>query len=335
MINKKINVNIFLRNPNKLGNFSLEIFYNELLSELNKKINVKIKIVPFKNKGVIGRIVNIIYCWSNQADINHIVGDISYCSLLMKKKKLVITILDCISMYGDNNFKKYLLRYFLFLMPVNKAKKIIVISESTKKDLEKLLNKKLYNCNVIPVTVSSSFFTNKLISNKSNLSKRYLMIGTAPNKNIERVSQALETLNGELHIVGKLNQSQIDQLIKSKINYVEYAYPLTENEIMNQYRLADILLFPSTLEGFGMPIIEANLMSVPVLTSNISSMPYVAGKSAILVDPFNYKSIRKGINSILTENSLKKKLVFEGTKNAQRFTIDKISTMHLNLYKEI
>jgi glycosyltransferase involved in cell wall biosynthesis len=161
------------------------------------------------------------------------------------------------------------------------------------------------------------------------------MIGTAPNKNIERVSKALEGVKGELKIIGKLNNSQKAQLLKSKINFKEHAYALTEEELINQYRLTDILIFPSTLEGFGMPIIEANLIGVCVITSNISSMPYVSNNSAFLVDPFDVESIKAGILKIINDKSFRESLILNGYGNAKRFEIKKIAKQHKELYYQI
>ena len=335
MLERKINVNIFLRNPNKLGNFSLEIFYNELYKDLKNEMNFNIIKVPFKSQGIFSRLFNIIFCFLNQTDVNHIVGDITYCSLLMRKSNLIITILDCVSLHKNTAIKKKILKYFLFSMPVNKASKIITISEATRNDLERFLNKKIQNCYTIPVTVSSSFFNQKLEKKKPNFNYRYLMIGTAPNKNIERVSKALEGVKGELKIIGKLNNSQKAQLLKSKINFKEHAYALTEEELINQYRLTDILIFPSTLEGFGMPIIEANLIGVCVITSNISSMPYVSNNSAFLVDPFDVESIKAGILKIINDKSYRESLILNGYGNAKRFEIKKIAKQHKELYYQI
>lgn len=329
-------VNIFIRNPYRLGNFSVEIFYKELINELENKIDIKLIRVPFKNKGIIPRLLNILFCAVNQVEINHVVGDISYCTLLMKKKRLVLTILDCVSLNRHRGVKKYLLKLFLFKLPIIKSSSVIVISDATKNDLNHFINLKKVDYKVIPVTVSKTFFNSKFKLNPTKkFNKNFLIIGTAPNKNIERIALALEGIECKFSIIGKLNSRQKKQLISSKIDFKEIAYPLTENQIINEYKNSDLLIFCSELEGFGMPIIEANLMGVNVLTSNVSSMPYVASDSAVYVDPFNIQSIKDGIVRIIDNGKLRDQLLLKGLKNSNRFLIKPIADKHLELYKNL
>tara|TARA_B100001939_G_scaffold347247_1_gene368260 strand:- start:1045 stop:2037 length:993 start_codon:yes stop_codon:yes gene_type:complete len=328
-------VNIFLRKPFKLGNFSVEIFYNEILNELKDKIDIKIIKVPFKNKGILPRLFNILFCYINQGDINHIVGDISYCSLLMDKRRLVITILDCISLHRNTGFKKFLLKYLLFQLPILKASRVIVISKATKNDLNAFLNINEVSYDIIPVTVSKSFYEFKPSLNFTSYNNNFLIIGTAHNKNIERIALALEGIECKLRVIGKLNFSQKSQLISSKINFKEIDKPLSENEVIDIYKKSNLLLFCSELEGFGMPIIEANLLGINVLTSNISSMPFVASDSAIYVDPLSVTSIKNGVTKFIDDLDLRGKLRKNGYKNADRFLINSIADKHLKLYKSI
>lgn len=329
-------VNIFIRNPYRLGNFSVEIFYKELIDELQNKIDIKLVKVPFRNKGIIPRLLNILFCAFNQAEINHVVGDISYCSLLMNKRRLVVTILDCVSLHRYRGIKKYIFKWFLFKIPILKSSKVIAISDATKNDLILFLDIKENDYEVIPVSVSKTFFNSKINFNSTKtFNKNFLIIGTAPNKNIERIANALKDIDCKLSIIGKLNLSQKTELIKSKINFTEIAYPLTENQIINEYKKSDLLIFCSELEGFGMPIIEANLMGINVLTSNISSMPYVASDSAVYVDPFDIQSIRHGIIRIIDNIELRNQLIFNGLKNSNRFLIKSIADKHLILYKSL
>ena len=329
-------VNIFIRNPYRLGNFSVEIFYKELIDELENKIDIKLIRVPFKNKGIIPRLLNILFCAVNQVEINHIVGDISYCSFLMHKKRLVLTILDCVSLHRHKGIKKHLLKLFLFKIPILKSSKVIAISDATKNDLIHFLDIKENDFKVIPVSVSKTFFNSKInFDSTKKFNKNFLIIGTAPNKNIERIANALKDIDCKLSIIGKLNSSQRTELIKSKINYKEIAYPLTENQIINEFKKSDLLIFCSELEGFGMPIIEANLIGINILTSNISSMPYVASDSAVYVDPFDIQSIRHGIVRIIDNGELRDKLILKGFKNSNRFLIKPIADEHLILYKSL
>jgi glycosyltransferase involved in cell wall biosynthesis len=327
-------VNIFIRKPFELGNFSLETVYSEIFKELKKDIEIKIIRLPFYNTGIIQRIFNMFFCYFNQTQINHIVGDITYCSFFMNKKKLITTIHDCGAVFLNTGIKKQILKYFLFKMPVNRSKKVICISESTKADLLKLNIDVKNKTVIIPNTVSKSFNTKKRKKRK-DFNYNFLIIGTAPNKNIERIAASLKGIQSEVTIIGKLNDKQRNKLIESNISYKELDFALTEAEVIDEYLKSDILLFPSTFEGFGMPIVEANILGICVLTSNISSMPYVANDAAELVDPFDVESIRSGILKIINDKSYRESLIINGFKNAKRFNIETIATKYKELYNQI
>ncbi|MAC42327.1 MAG: hypothetical protein CMJ05_11150 [Pelagibacterales bacterium] len=327
-------VNLFIRKPFELGNFSLEIVYKELYKELKNDIDIKIIRLPFHNSGILQRMFNILFCYINQTQINHIVGDISYCSLLMNKGRLVTTIHDCGAIFLNKGIKKKILKYFLFKIPVNRSKKVICISESTKSDLLSCKINIEKKCVIIPNPISKSFYNQKLKKRKG-FSSKFLIIGTAPNKNIKRIAISLEGISAELTIIGKLDNSQRNQLIKSNISFIELDFALTEKEVINEYIKSDVLLFPSTFEGFGMPIIEANALGVCVLTSDISSMPFVANDAAELVNPFDVKCIRAGILKIINDIKYRESLIQKGYKNVNRFNIKTIGEKHKKLYSQI
>ena len=95
-------------------------------------------------------------------------------------------------------------------------------------------------------------------------------------------------------------------------------------------------MFASTYEGFGMPLIEAQSVGTLVLTSNISSMPEVAGdNTAMLVNPFDVDSIRDGLQRILSDAAFRESCIANGYENVKRFDPVVISNMYYELYKQI
>ena len=103
----------------------------------------------------------------------------------------------------------------------------------------------------------------------------------------------------------------VDKLKEYGIPY-SYLSGISDEEMIRQYQLADIIVLPSTYEGFGMPILEAQAVGRPVLTANISSMPEVAGDAACLVDPYNVMEIRDGILRIISDDEYRRGLSNQG-----------------------
>jgi glycosyltransferase involved in cell wall biosynthesis len=103
---------------------------------------------------------------------------------------------------------------------------------------------------------------------------------------------------------------------------------------LNEYSKASLLTFVSTIEGFGMPILEAQACSLPVITSNCSSMPEVAGDAAIMVDPFNVTAIRNGILDLMSNETLRNELIKKGYENIKRFSKEKVIAQYAGLYQE-
>ena len=91
---------------------------------------------------------------------------------------------------------------------------------------------------------------------------------------------------------------------------------------------------PSLYEGFGLPLVEAMSVGVPVVTSNISSMPEIVGNAAELVDPYNVNSIKQGILKILTDSNLRSYLTNAGIQKSKNFSWEKAAKKTLNVFEE-
>jgi glycosyltransferase involved in cell wall biosynthesis len=163
---------------------------------------------------------------------------------------------------------------------------------------------------------------------------RILHIGTAWNKNTERVIHALQDITCKLIIIGEATDSILSILNENGIDY-ELLCNLSNEELYQQYQLADIISFPSIFEGFGMPIIEGQATGRPILTSNIAPMTEVAGEGACFVNPHNINSIRNGFLKIINDSTYRDLLISKGNENVKRFSLEHITKQYKQLYINI
>ena len=287
----------------------------------------------YHSNGIIKRLYITFEAFLKQGEINHVTGDISFINFLFKKKRSILTILDCGFMMNPSAWKREVLRIFWLAIPVKRAQIVTVISQATKDEVLKLVKCNPDKIRVVPVFISEAFTpgaTMEFNGNKPVL----LQIGTKANKNIERLFEAVKGLPCKLDLVGELTPDHVKMLSDFEIEY-ENSVRISNEEIMEKYRNCDIVTFVSTYEGFGMPIIEANSFNKPVVTSNLLSMPEVAADAACLVNPYDIKQIREGITRIIKDATYRNELVENGKKNRLRYLPDEISNMYLDIYKEI
>ena len=105
-------------------------------------------------------------------------------------------------------------------------------------------------------------------------------------------------------------------------------------ELDSLLRRAAMLVYPSFYEGFGIPILEAMRVGTPVITSNLTGMPEVAGEAAILVDPHNTDQISAEMSRLLNDEQLRDALKTKGQKEAAEYSWERTSELYLNLYQE-
>ena len=161
-----------------------------------------------------------------------------------------------------------------------------------------------------------------------------LHIGTAENKNLERLIPALKGINCELHIVGKYRKDIDDMLRLYSVNYI-YKSDLSDQEILEEYINCDIVSFPTLYEGFGMPIIEGQAVGRVVLTSDLEPMKEIAGDAALLVDPYSIESIRNGVMKLIKNHHYRDDLIKRGLENIERFKLPVIVKCYMDLYAKL
>ncbi len=331
--NLKIKVVFLCRKPLKMGNFSIETYFKLVRENLNDPFVPVYREMPFLNNGFFKRLGNAIYCLFNQADINHITGDIHYVAAFLRKKKTTLTVHDCGIMHQVTGLKYKVFKWLWYTIPNNHTIKFTAVSQATKEDVIKFTDCNESKVKVIYVSINAAFTKQPKTFNARE--PRILQLGTAFNKNIERLVQALKDIPCKLVIVGKVQDNIIASLNNNGINYEIIDRRLTDEEIIVEYHKCDILSFISTLEGFGIPIVEANAVGRVVITGNVTSMPEVADNAAHLVDPFSVDEMKKGFIKIINDEEYRNKLIENGYSNCKRFSIETITAEYMSLYSEI
>ncbi len=235
----------------------------------------------------------------------------------------------------------------------NIANKIAVVSEQTKQDL---ITKYQIPANKITVTYLCvpAVFEQPIINftalDSLNLPKQYLLyVGSIiERKGLLNIIEAMATLQHKIPLVvlGNGDKKYI-VLVKNTIkklqleNYVIFANETYATSIstLNSnipllYKKATALLYPSIYEGFGMPIIEAMYMGTPVITSNISCMPDIAGNAALLINPYSISSIATAIEAIINNTALRANYSALGLLNCQRFSAKNIAKNYMALIED-
>jgi glycosyltransferase involved in cell wall biosynthesis len=312
---------------------SIEILFSTIRKFLPNSIEVENFIPSYESQGLFKRLYIIGESFFNQADVNHITGDIHFVSLLLNKKNTILTVHDAVSVVRSKGIKRAILKFFWFTLPLKKVKFVTVISEKTKYELLELVNFPENRIFVIPDCISDKFKHIEQV-NFNKAKPRILQIGTKNNKNIIRVCEALKGIPCVLDIVGKLSNEQLDALQRNHIDY-EVSVNISEEKLIRKYIDADIVAFVSTYEGFGMPTLEAQTVGRAVLTSNISPMIEVAGEGACLVDPLNVDDIHKGFKKLIVDDEYRKTVINEGLMNCKKYDPQLIAKEYAKLYTKI
>ena len=120
--------------------------------------------------------------------------------------------------------------------------------------------------------------------------------------------------------------------LESKIKFLGF---IEEDELTVIYKQAEIFLYPSLYEGFGLPVLEAMACQIPVITSNVSSLPEVAGNAAIMVDPYSEKQIYEAILHLIEDENERKQLINMGLENIKKFSWENAAKQTLSIYQQI
>jgi len=320
----------------------VENYAKHLLNNLNDVIDMNIAKPKNKNKSLAHLWTHFILPFQK--------GDVLFCPvntapvIVPKSKKLIVTIHDVAFLTYPNSFSKLFRFYYKWLIPkvVNRADKIITVSNSSKQEILKFYPYANDKIDVIYLGLDKIYKVIDTIVKE----KTILYVGSLnERKNFSSVIEAFELLNTrnyKLLIVGNFSSnfsindttSHIIQRAKAN-NNIEFQSNISDDKLVEIYNKAELFIFPSFYEGFGLPPLEAMVCGTPVITSNISSMPEVCGDAAIYCNPYDVYDIKEKIEMLLKDKDLQKQMIIKGLTRAKEFTWEKSANEHLKIFNGI
>lgn len=275
--------------------------------------------------------------------------------LMRKFYPTVITVHDLAPLSFPRTFAKARRTYKALSIrrSVGMADRVIAVSEATKRDCMRLLNLPEDKLRVVYNGVSPEF---RPIEDKRRLEevrvrlglpeKMALYVGTLePRKNVTGLIRAfgsLKSTKGLKHVLVITGMKgwlygEIFKTVEKLGLYgcVKFTGYVDKEDLPCLYNLADVFVYPSFYEGFGLPALEAMACGCPVITSNTSSLPEVVGGAGILTDPRDREALAGAIYRSITNEGLRQRMRAEGLKRAKRFSWERCARETLKVYEEV
>jgi len=326
------------------------LLFNKKKSERGDEI-LKLPNVTFvqTTKGTLSRQLKTgIDAQNNDADIFHGLSGELPLRWNSKPIKKIVTIHDLIF----ERFPQYYtwidrkIHFWKFKKASVSADKIIAISEQTKKDIIHYLKVPESKIEVVYQGCHASFKEKQSegvlnqIKEKFNLPEKFILnVGTIePRKNLLNVVKALKDSKIPLVVVGAKKPKYFKLIEKTvRLSGVEVFFleKVSMQELSAIYKLADIFIYPSFFEGFGIPVIEALFSETVVITSNTSCLPEAGGPDSVYVNPENVDDIRAKINFLWDNESERKRRAEKGLEFVQKFNDEMIAIELMKVYKSL
>lgn len=251
-------------------------------------------------------------------------------------KHHVVTIHDGAVLSHPEWFKRsfVLRRRFLLPLLLQRVCKIITVSQFSKEHIRSHARVDDSKIEVVYNGVDHSRFYPKSseevekVRDRLEISERYVLgLGSLdPRKNFHRLLRAWERAEGFLSekcvlvIAGGSGRNFRNVSLKARSDRVKLLGYVADRYLPALYSGADAFVYPSVFEGFGLPVLEAMACGTPVITSNVTSLPEVAGEAAVLVDPFDVEAMAEAIVRVVEDNILHDQLRQKGLERARQFT---------------
>jgi glycosyltransferase involved in cell wall biosynthesis len=261
----------------------------------------------------------------------------------------VVTVHDVLALSMPQHFSTLIARRFRVLAGVttSNATRVITGSEHSRRELSEHLGVPLDRIVVTPYGIERRFRPAPpgpdWLARRFGIDRPYVLcVGTLePRKNLPGVLAAFEAMHGfdgdvALVVVGGRGwkTAAIDEAVSRSTTHLVVAGRVSDEELVRLYSGAACFLFPSFAEGFGFPVLEAMACGAPVVTSDRSSLPEVAGDAAVLVDPESAEAIGAGLAEVLGSPERQAELRRRGLERSSRFSWEATAEATVGVYRE-
>lgn len=284
----------------------------------------------------------------NQVDILH--NPMNHGLPIKQVCKSVVTIHDVIPLvYREQYLKTFVERTYYNLalkVAITRSSMIITDSVFSMNEIIKYLDVPIEKLRVIPLACGDEFKPVqdmnrlKMIKEKFGLRRPFVLTigGNEPRKNVARLISIFEGIsekyNLDLVVVGGNWRGIAFSREIEAANNVYFLGSIEQEDLVTLYSFAELFVFPSMYEGFGLPVLEAMACGAPVAASNTSSIPEVAGDAAFLFDPRDQEDMKRIILGILGSRETKEELKQKGLERAKLFTWESTLRQTMEVYKE-
>jgi len=264
----------------------------------------------------------------------------------------IITVHDIIALNSPEYCSPSNRLYFNLLLPrsILKASKIITMSHTVKEDILRKIKIKPEKIKVIYPGINDIFFRIPSGKNLANVKRKYLLpekfilyVGNIePKKNILRLIEAFENLirrsdiPHSLVIAGKFAwkcKDVLQKISKNPNTRILFTGYIEQSDLPALYTLADLFVFPSLYEGFGIPPLEAMACGTPVIVSNAGALPETTMGNALITDPLSVDSVASAMLNLIENTTLRNQLIEKGKHHVQQFKWDRAWSETANFYK--
>jgi glycosyltransferase involved in cell wall biosynthesis len=286
---------------------------------------------------------------SDRLDVLHVTYNVPF----FTRCPLVVSVHDISYVHFPEFFSKRDLRLLSTYVPysLKAARHVLTLSESAAQDIERVYGVPRSKISVVPLAARAPYTSMAEPTRVAHVREIYglsepyvLAVGNLqPRKNLLRLVEAVAQLPAwasdlKLALVGKAQWRESDIYrrvtelgLQDRVVFTGY---VSDEDLAHLYHGSHALVYPSLYEGFGLPVLEAMSCGTPVICSNTSSMPEVAGDAAIMIDPLNISEMADAIGSVVKSNSLREQLRHLGFARAASFSWLKTACQTLKVYEQ-